>query len=35
MLQLSRPNMSRLAVLGDIITGGTVGALVAGSKQVA
>jgi hypothetical protein len=27
--------MSRLAVLGDIITGGTVGALVAGSKQVA
>jgi hypothetical protein len=32
---MSRPNMLRLAVLSDIITGGTAGAPVAGSRRVA
>jgi hypothetical protein len=35
VVPLSRPDMSRLAVSGDIITGGTAGAPVAGSKRVA
>jgi hypothetical protein len=32
---MSRPDMSRLTVSGDIITGGTVGAPVADSRRVA
>jgi len=32
---MSRPDMSRLTVLSDIITWGTVGAPVAGTRRVA